>query len=287
MKLKNIQNLKVKSPYFLAPMHEINDIAFRILCRKAGAGLTYTGLTSCLSKEDFVFEDAPAVQLMANSTKGIKEFIKKYEKSVSLFDFNLGCPSKRSEKSNVGYFMSKDFSLIEDIFKTIKTSTKKPFTVKIRKMPINQTKKIIFILNKYCDAVSIHPRTQEQGYSGKPDLKYALFVKSLLKENVKTIYSGDIQDKKQAEIIFNNGFDFIMVGRASIGNPNIFAELSGLNKIKNPFEKYIKLAEKYNLEFKQIKLQAIQFTKGIKGSAKLRQKISKTKGVEEIKEIMN
>jgi len=280
-----INNLKLKSKYFLAPLHEVNDIAFRLLCKRAGAGLSYTGLISALSKEEFIFDDKPAVQLMGNSTKGIKSFIKKYESFASLFDFNLGCPSKKSEKAGVGFFMSQDFNLIESILQTLKNSSKKPITIKIRKMPIKQTKKILDFANKYCDAIAVHARTQKQGYSGDVDLNYALDVKKL--SNIPVIYSGNITNKSQAQKIFNLGFDFIMIGRASIGNPNIFAELTDSKLFKEPFKEYLKLAEKYNLEFKQIKFQAVQFTKGKKGSAKLRQRICSAKSIEEIKELMN
>ena len=65
-------NIKLNSRIFLAPMHQVNDIAFRVLCKKAGAGLTYTGLLNPLSKEPFSLNDKPALQFACNSTKGIK-----------------------------------------------------------------------------------------------------------------------------------------------------------------------------------------------------------------------
>ena len=86
----SLGNLKLKGRIFLAPMHQINDIAFRILCKRAGANLTYTGLLNPQTKEKFNLKDSPAIQFACNSTKGIREFIKKYDKKVSLYDFNLG-----------------------------------------------------------------------------------------------------------------------------------------------------------------------------------------------------
>ncbi|MCX6765262.1 MAG: tRNA-dihydrouridine synthase, partial [Candidatus Nealsonbacteria bacterium] len=93
---------RLKSRIFLAPMHQINDIAFRLLCKKAGASLTYTGLTNPQTKEKLFFNDTPAVQFACNSDKGIKEFIKKHDKNISLYDFNLGCPSPHAKSSKVG-----------------------------------------------------------------------------------------------------------------------------------------------------------------------------------------
>ena len=98
----SIGNLKLKSRIFLAPMLEPNDIAFRLLCKKAGCGLTYTGMTSPLSKAKLNLDDNPALQLFGNGEIGIRKFIKKYDKNVSLWDFNLGCPSKLSKKLGHG-----------------------------------------------------------------------------------------------------------------------------------------------------------------------------------------
>ena len=139
-------NLKLKNKIFLAPMHQINDIAFRMLCKKAGAALTYTGLTNPQTREKLYFNDKPAIQFACNSIKGIKEFIKKYDKNISLYDFNLGCPSPHAKQSKIGYFMTDNLKVIEEILKEIKKYTKKPLTIKIRKMPLEKTQKIINIV---------------------------------------------------------------------------------------------------------------------------------------------
>src|SRR4030042_4834278 len=170
-----IRRLKPKSKIFLAPMEEINDIAFRLLCKKAGAGLTYTSMVHPRTKQKIFLDDKPALQLFSSNEKGIKSFIKKYDKKVSLWDFNLGCPAKTAKKHGFGIYL-KDLKTIEDILKIMRENTKKPVTVKIRKSPLSF--ELIKIAEKYCDAIAIHPRTQEQGYSGLPDLKFAEEVKS-------------------------------------------------------------------------------------------------------------
>jgi tRNA-dihydrouridine synthase len=73
---RNIKNLKTKNRIFLAPMEEINDIAFRIICKKAGCGLTYTGMINPQTKQKINLEDKPALQLFCTNSKGIKEFMK-------------------------------------------------------------------------------------------------------------------------------------------------------------------------------------------------------------------
>lgn len=271
-----IGDLELKNRIFLAPMVEVNDIAFRILCKKAGAGLVYTGMINPLTKQVLQLDDKPAMQLFSTSEKGIKEFIKKHESEVSLFDFNLGCPAKTARKLGFGSYMIHDLETIEKILKTMRKATKKPITVKIRKS--KNGLKIAKLAEKYCDAIGIHPRTQAQGYSGEPDLDFALRIKKRIK--IPAIYSGNVnQENIEARL---KQFDFVMIGRKAIGNPNIFAN----NKTNFNFFDYLKLAQKHKLKFREIKFQAMWFTKGLQGGARLREQIAKAKTVREIKGII-
>jgi tRNA-dihydrouridine synthase len=283
--MMHIGTLKLKNRIFLAPMHEVNDIAFRILCKKAGASLVYTGLMNPQTKQKLQLQDKPALQCACNSTKGIKEFIKKYDKKIVMYDFNLGCPSRHANSSKIGSFMTNNTKKIEEILREIKINTKKPLTLKIRKMPNQQTRAIIKLAGKYCNAIAVHPRTQEQGYSGKCDITYARQIKKLT--SLPIIYSGDIKTKEQAQQLLKE-FDFIMIGRASIGNPGIFSEILEKKQKKFNFKDYYKLVkkEKYELEFNQLKFQALNFTRGFQGASKLRQEISKAKTQGELKNIL-
>ena len=263
-----IKNLKLKNQFFLAPMEEVNDIAFRLLCKKAGASLTYTGLIHPLSKQEIHFKDKPGVQLFCNSTKGVAEFIKAHNKKVSLWDLNLGCPVLRARQNNYGAYLT-DLKVIEEILKTMRQATKKTLAVKIRKS--NLAFDILKIAEKYCDAIAIHPRTKEQGYSGEPDVDFALKIKQATK--LPVIYSGNIDDKNAEN--FLKKFDFVMIGRSAIGHPEIFAELTGNKKFKRSVKDYTKLAIKYDLSFKQIKFQAMNFTKGLENSRKMRDEMNK------------
>ncbi len=260
-------------------MLEINDIAFRILCKKAGAGGVYTGMINPLSKKKVILDDKPIVQLFSKDTNGIKYFIKKYDKKVSGWDFNLGCPSDVAEKLAFGAYLS-DLKMIEKIIKEIRKNTKKFFSIKIRKSSFSFH--ILRIAEKYCDALAIHPRTKEQGYSGKADLKFALELKK--KSKLPIIYSGDVNEKNAKDL--SEKFDFIMIGREAIGNPNIFSKMT--NSKKNfSFEDYLKIALKYNLHFSQIKFQAMKFTKGMKNAKKIREKLLLAKKLEQIEKVYN
>ena len=273
-----IGNLRLKNKFLLAPMLEPNDIAFRLLCKKEGCGLTYTGMISPLSKQKLYFEDKPAIQIFGNTSKGIKDFIKKYDKNVTLWDFNLGCPSKISKKLSHGAFMHKDLETIEKILTTMRSSTKKPITIKLRKSP--NALKIASLAENYVDAISIHPRTISQGYSGKPDYAFALKLKSQAK--IPVIYSGDVNEKNAKTIL--KDFDAVFIGRSAIGRSGIFAKLLG-KKPKTNFSDYLTLAKKYNLPFRQIKYQAMNFTKEERFARKLRAGIVGAKTVEEINNI--
>lgn len=283
-KLFKIGNLKIKNRVFLAPMHNVNDIAFRELCKKAGAGLCWTELTNPRTKQKLDLGDKPALQLVCNTPKGIKEFIQTYDKKVSLYDLNLGCPSTHAKQSKTGYFMISEYYSIEDILNTIRKNTKKPLTIKIRKMPYKNTKRILKIAEKYCDAVAIHPRTCKQGYSGMPDIDYARKIKEMT--NLPLIYSGNITNKETSDNLLKE-FEFIMIGRASIGNPPIFSELLNKKKKKIDFNDYLKLARKHKLykNLQQIKFQAINFTRGMENSRKLRKRLSNAKNLSQIKEL--
>jgi len=268
----------LKNRIFLAPMEEVNDPAFRVLCKNAGCGLTYTGMIHPLYNKKLSLDDKPALQLFCTDTKGIKEFMKKYDKNVSLWDLNLGCPAKNAKKHNFGSFL-RDLNKIEEILKEMRKNTKKPLTIKIRKS--NLSFELLKLAEKYCNAICIHPRTQAQGYSGEPDIKFAEEIKSRTK--LPVIYSGDVNEKNYAQLL--KKFDYIMIGREAIGRPEIFSKITNI-----PFEKsfrdYLKLANRYNLPFRQIKYQALNFTKGEKGSVRLREKIALVRDMDELKKLI-
>ena len=157
-------------------------------------------------------------------------------------------------------------------------NTKKPVMIKLRKS--SYTIKIIKIANKYCDAVAIHPRTQSQGYSGEPDIKFAESLKKYTK--LPIIYSGNVDETNYTK--FLKKFDFVMIGRKAIGNPNIFSEITNKKNYKKiTFADYLKLASQYNFPFRQLKFQAMQFTKGLKNGKSLRLKIFEVKDEKELR----
>jgi tRNA-dihydrouridine synthase B len=279
-----IGNLKPKNRILLAPLLEPNDIAFRKLCQKAGAGLVYKGMINPLSKQKLPLDDKPALQIFCTSTKGLKEFVKKHESSVSLFDYNLGCPSKIAKRLGFGSYQHNKLDLIENVLKILRSSTKKPITIKLRKS--KQALKIAKMAEKYVDAIAIHPRTHQQGYSDYADIKFAEKLKSSLSTPV--IYSGDVSEKNISSLL--KKFDFVLIGREAIGDPGIFARINNTSE-KNKtqaewFREYLKLAKKYNIYLRQIKYQAMNFTKKSKKAKDIRRELMNAKTIKEIHGVM-
>lgn len=269
--------LPVRNKIFLAPMEGVNDIAFRIMCKDAGAGMTYTQLTAPMNPNEIHLDDKPVLQIFASKLLGIKEFMKKYESKVAYWDLNLGCPSTMAKKQGHGAYLT-DLDMIEKILKLMRDSTEKAVTVKIRKSPIAYD--ILKIAEKYCDAVGIHARTREKAYEGEPDLDWAKEFKK--KSSIPVIYSGNVDEKNYEEYL--GVFDYVMIGRKAIGHPEIFSKITK-TKFEKSFKKYLELAEKFEVQWRIIKFQAMQFTKGDRYSKKKRLEIYKTKNLEELKKI--
>lgn len=273
-----IGNLKIESRVFLAPMLEYNDLAFRELCKKAGAGLCWTGMINPLSGQKFDFSDKPAIQLFCNNEKGVDEFVRKHDSQAAMWDFNLGCPSKKAGNCKIGGFM-QDLVMIEKILKIIRENTDKPVTIKVRKS--KNAFKLVKIAEKYCQAICIHPRTREQYYSGEPDINFAEKIKK--KNEIPIIYSGNVDENNVADLL--KKFDFVMIGRKAMGNPNIFSKINS-QKTSYDFSDYLNLAIKHKIEFSQIKIQAMVFTKGKNNASDVREKITHAKTIREIEKIM-
>jgi len=235
-----------------------------------------------LSPKKVILKDKPVLQIFGNSTKGIQSFMKKYNSKVSFWDFNLGCPATTAKKHGFGAYLT-NVKTVEKILQVMRENTKKPITIKIRKSPLSY--KFLDLAEKYCDAIAIHPRARAQGYSGEPDVDWAKdFAR---KSKIPVIYSGNVNEKNYKK--FLKTFDYVMIGRAAIGHPEIFAKIQDKKSPEKhrDFKKYLKLAKKFNLPFRQIKFQLMQFTKGNRDSRKLRNKLVYARDLNEIENMFN
>ncbi len=303
--MKNKKFPKLKSKLILAPMHEVTNIAFRLMCKKYGASLVSTellsanaisrGNKSALKSAITNKKEKPiAVQLFGQNTENIIKASKKL-KEFDIIDFNLGCPSKRILAQGSGAALLKRKNKIKEIVEQTSKAIKKPFTVKIRNENAIEIAKICEKAG--ASAITIHARTVKQGYSGKADWNVIKKVKDGVQ--IPVIGNGDVcsgEDAKQ--MLEQTNCDYIMIGRGSIGNCFIFKQInhylktnelitqSKKEKIEDYFE-YIKLAKKYKVfSLKDAKWKAQEFTKGIKGSKKLRRKMNMINDYKEAEKLL-
>jgi nifR3 family TIM-barrel protein len=297
---------KLNSKLILAPMHNVTNIAFRILCKRYGASLTSTELLSAnaLAREDNLnlklaitnkSENPVCAQIFGQDTKNLVKAAKILEKNFEVIDINFGCPSKKILSQGAGAALLKRRNKIKEIVEQVSKNIKKPLTVKIRNERAIEIAKICEKAG--ASAIIIHARSIKQGYSGRADWK----VIKAIKENVKipVIGNGDIVDGVSAKkMLDETKCDYVMIGRAAIGNPFIFKQINEYlktgkeikqtkkEKIKDYFG-YIKLAKKYKISsLSDAKLKAQEFTKGIKGSKELRRKLNSVNSWEKIERLI-
>lgn len=292
-------------------MAEITNIAFRIMCKNYGAGLVSTELLSANAisrKNNAVMtlgltdkqEKPNVIQLFAQKSENMAKAAKIMEKDFDMIDLNFGCPSTKIMAQGSGGALMKRPGKIGEIVKAVKEVAKKPVSAKIRKGFDKKTNAVE--IAKICeengaDMIIIHGRTIGQGYSGKADWEVIKEVKKSVK--IPVVGNGDVVDGESAKRMFEEtNCDYIMVGRAAIGNPFIFKQINEYSKtgkiieqtkeerIKDYFE-YIELTRHFDIfSILDAKRQAQYFTKGFEGSAKLRKKLNGERDFEVIKKIV-
>jgi len=302
---------KLKSDTILAPMAGVTDVAFRLLCKKYGASLTVTemisanavsrGNKSTIRMIDVVEEEKPRViQLFGQNVDSLVKAAKYCEDKCEILDFNLGCPASKIIKQGSGSALLQRPNKVKEIVETLVKAVKIPVTVKvrlgIRKSNINVVKIAQICEEAGAQMIAVHARTQKQGYTGNADWEWIKKVKDVVK--IPVAGNGDVHSVEDyVKMKKETGCDYVMIGRATIGNPYLFKQIEDYNKIGTYTERdkkqqvedyfeYLKLAKKYQLPFNNMKFHAQAFTKGMRGSKRLRDKLMRAKTVDEIKEMM-
>lgn len=299
----------LSSPLILAPMAGVTNIAYRLLCKKMGAGICYTEFLSADAlirykdvMDNPIFDVAPeerpvVTQIFGEDPKKIFEAAEFLEGKTDVIDFNIGCPAPKVLACGGGAALLRDPSKIKTILEQLNT-LKTPISCKIR-LGVDEKHIVAFDVAKIaeaagCCAIAVHPRTQKQGYSGKADWSYIQKVKDLV--SIPVIGNGDVQSPEDVlRMMQETGCDYVMVGRAAMKDPFFFRkanhylqtgelleDISFSDKITLLLE-YISLLQKYGLySTVLVKQTCVQFTKGYKGSAKLRADLSLVHSEEEL-----
>ena len=229
-------------PVFLAPMEDVTDIGFRLLCKRFGASMVYTEFVSAEAlirdvkstqqKLTISNEERPVgIQIYGRDVEAMVEAAKIVEQAgPDLIDLNFGCPVKKVAGKGAGAGMLQNIPKLLEITKKVVDAVKLPVTVKTR-LGWNQDQLIITELAEQLQdcgiqALTIHGRTRAQMYTGEADWTLIGEVKRNPRIHIPILGNGDITSPEEAKAAFERyGVDAIMVGRATFGRPWIFKEI--------------------------------------------------------------
>ena len=233
-KINNIIQTAAKNGALLAPLAGISNLPFRLLAREQGCALAYTEMISSnglIRKTAKTYEylkscadDRPLgaqifgadPEIMAEAARIVADH------GVDLIDINMGCPVKKVIKAGAGAILMKDPDLIARIIKSVKKAVKIPVSAKIRSgwnhSSINAVEIARTVEDSGADAITVHARTADQGYSGHADWKIIAAVKKTVK--IPVIGNGDIRQPQDAvKMRQETDCDAVMIGRGALGNP--------------------------------------------------------------------
>jgi tRNA-dihydrouridine synthase B len=314
-----IGNVEIKNRIVLAPMAGISNSAYRQIIKEMGAGLIYAEMVSDKAimygnqkTEDLLkmkdFERPIAQQIFGSDINSFVEAAKKIEKLMhpDIIDINMGCPvPKIAVKSQAGSALLKNPKKIYEIVKAVKDAVSVPVTVKIRsgwdENSINAVLVAKEIERAGASAITIHPRTRSQGYSGKADWNIIKEVKDKVK--IPVIGNGDVLSCFDAKrMLDETKCDAVMIGRGVLGNPWLIRDCvnylnDGTLPIKvSPKEKIEMLKRHYKLLLEdkdekeailEIRMHALWYIKGLPNSAVIKNKICQTKKSDELFKVLD
>ncbi len=229
-------------PVILAPLEDITDPPYRIICKRMGADLVYTEFISSdglvrdagksKKKLDLQAGERPVgIQIFGNNKEAMVEAAQlATEAGPDLIDINWGCPVKKVAMKGAGSGILLNIPLMVEITAAVVKATPLPVTVKTRLGWDDSSKPIVEVAEKLQDAgiaaITIHGRTRAQLYSGKADWTLIAAVKNNPRITIPVIGNGDITGPESALEAFGRfGVDGIMIGRAAVGNPWIFSQI--------------------------------------------------------------
>ena len=312
-KLK-IGDIELENNLILAPMAGVTDKAFRMICKKFGAGLVCTEMGSARAmfhndqKTKRLFdtegEKRPVSFQIFGSDEESMAYAAKYVSGFAdIIDINMGCPATKVVKNGDGSKLLLDLPKAKSIMETVVKNSSVPVTLKFRAgwdkdhIVAEDVAKIAEEVG--ISAITIHGRTRSEYYLGKANLEIIKKVKESV--NIPVIGNGDIIDEISAKEMFQKtGVDGIMIGRGSFGNPWIFREIKYyletgkfLEKPSNKekleiIKEHIDLAikEKGEIAIKELRKHIAWYVKGLKNSSEFRNNINKIETRKELEKAL-
>lgn len=295
----NIGAIHIEQPIALAPMEDVTDTAFRLICKRLGADIVYTEFTSCealirdipraLKKIEIIDEERPiAIQLFGGVEESMEEATQRAECfGPDFIDINCGCWVKNHVSRGEGAALLKDLSHFERIVSSTVKATKLPVTVKTRLGWDTQNIVILDVAKMVeqagAKALTVHCRTRSQAHRGQADWHWLEKIKRIV--SIPVIGNGDITTPEDVKRMFETGCDGVMIGRGAMTNPWIFQQAkhylkSGQNMSEPTLNEKIELCIehlKLAVQLKGLRNGVIPFRKhyvgylkGIPNIAKLR-----------------
>ena len=229
-------------PLFLAPMEDITDPSFRMVCKNLGADVMYTefissdglirdGQKSVKKLDIYDYERPIGIQLYGHLLDAMVEAaLIAQDAKPELIDINFGCPVRKIANRGAGAGMLRNIPLMIEMTEAIVKAVKLPVTVKTRLGWDDDSKNIVEIAEKLQDTgiqgLTIHGRTRAQLYKGSADWTLIGEVKNNPRMKIPIIGNGDIDGPVKAKEMFDRyGVDGIMIGRATVGRPWIFRDI--------------------------------------------------------------
>lgn len=267
MKIGNID--LGERPVMLAPMEDVTDHSFRLICKEQGADMVYTEFVSAdalirnISATTRKLHINPAerptaIQIYGRETEPMVEAAKIVETAKpDILDINFGCPVKKVAGKGAGAGMLRDIPKMLAITSAVVKAVNIPVTVKTRLGWDHDSKIIVELAEQLQDcgisALTVHGRTRSQMYTGEADWEMIARVKENPRLTIPLIGNGDITTpEKAAEAFSRYGVDGVMIGRASIGAPWIFHDVKLALAGKSPEEEPLSLSTKFSLLRRQI-----------------------------------
>lgn len=319
MKIGNIKFSE--NPVFLAPMEDVTDMGFRLMCKQFGADMVYTEFVSSdalirhvnktQAKLTISEEERPvAIQIYGREVDAMVEAAKICEEAnPNILDINFGCPVKKVAGKGAGSGMMKTPELMVEITAAVVKAVKIPVTVKTRLGWDHESKIIVELAEQLQDvgiqALTIHGRTRSQMYTGEADWKLIGDVKNNPRIHIPIVGNGDVTSPEICKRRFNEtGVDAVMIGRGSIGSPWIFEEVkhylrTGETLPKKEFGWYLYVlkemirknvahsGERGGIIHSRRHLAASSLFKGLPDFKKVRVAMLRTESVDELFEIMD
>lgn len=242
LKSLRIGKLQLAHNVVLAPLAGITNLPFRILCRRAGAALAFTEMVSVnglvregvntLALLQSSSEDRPlGLQLFGNDPATLAEAARMVDGQADLIDINMGCPVKKVVGTGAGSALLQDPQQVAAIIRAVRSSTTAPLTVKIRsgwhQGHDNYCQIGKIAESEGCDAITLHPRSRSQMFSGQAAWEQLAELKATL--SIPLLGSGDLFTPEDClAMLTKTGCDGIMIARGAMGAPWIFRQLRQL-----------------------------------------------------------